>query len=147
MQREPVTNHPLIFSLRERNPDHKRTGPLFMASNNSVYQDPFVSMCQKGKIEFILVKDIVFVKAESNYIRIHTLQGNCIMLAKTLKQVFSKLGYLGFVRVHQSYLVHPQHIQCYNKSDGTLLLHNRKEIPVSRSHRRFVSESLSAWAL
>ena len=147
MQREPVTNHPLIFSLRERNTAHNLKGPLFIGSNNSFFHAPLVSILHQGKIEFILVKDIVFVKAESNYIRIHTLQGNCIMLAKTLKQVFSKLGYLGFVRVHQSYLVHPQHIQCYNKSDGTLLLHNRKEIPVSRSHRRFVSESLSAWAL
>jgi two-component system LytT family response regulator len=147
MRSEPVTTHPLIFSLRERNPDHKQTAPLSIAPSTPIHKEPFVSICQKGKMEMILVKDIVFVKAESNYIRIYTQQGHCIMLAKTLKQVSIKLEHLGFVRVHQSFLVHPQQIQCYHIHDGILFLHNGKEIPVSRSYRKFVSETLSGWAL
>jgi len=147
MRNEPVTTHPLIFSLREPNPDHKRTTPLRISPSTPIYKEPFVSICQKGKIEMILVKDIVFVNAESNYIRIHTLQGHTIMLAKTLKQVSTKLETLGFVRVHQSYLVHPHQIQSYHIHDRILFLHTGNEIPVSRSHRRFVSETLSVWAL
>jgi len=146
MQREPIPNHPRIFSLRERHTDHKRTVPQSIATNNPVCQDPFVSMCQKGKIELILVKDIVFVKAESNYVRIHTQQDHSIMLAKTLKQVSTKLELLGFVRVHQSYLVHPHQIKCYHIRDGILFLHSGKEIPVSRSHRKFVAQTLAAWS-
>ena len=147
MYKELVPTHPLIFSLRDRNPDHKRTAPISIAPNNPIDHNLYVSICQNGKIEMILVKDIVFVKAESNYVRIYTLHGHNIMLAKTLKQVSTKLELLGFVRVHQSYLVHPQQIQSYQIRDGTLFLHSGKEIPVSRSHRKIVSETLSAWAL
>ena len=147
MHRGLVTTHPLIFSLRKRNPDSMRTAPLSIANKKQFDQDNFVSISQNGKIEMILVKDIAFVKAESNYVRIYTQQGHCIMLAKTLKQVSTKLELLGFVRVHQSYVVHPQQIKSYHIHDGILFLHSGEEIPVSRSHRKIVSETLSACAL
>lgn len=144
---ETVTKYPLIFSLRDRKPDQKVTVPLSITKANDVYQDQMISICQKGKIELISPKDVTYVKAESNYIRIFMVQGHNIMLAKTLKQVSVKLQQYGFVRVHKSYAVHPLQIHYYNISDGTLVLHSGKEIPVSRSHRKFVTEIYTAWAL
>jgi len=82
------------------------------------------------------------VKAESNYVRIFIKGQGPVMMAKTLKQVSASLIAYGFLRVHQSFLVHPSIIKSYHSKVGIIVLNSGDELPVSRPNRKVVSLQL-----
>ena len=95
-----------------------------------------------GRIDMIEVADILYVKAESNYVRIFLKNQGPVIMAKTLKQVSASLVAYGFLRVHQSFLVHPSIIKSYHSKVGTIVLNSGDELPVSRPNRKAVSLQL-----
>lgn len=92
-------------------------------------------------IEFLNKKDIVYIKAEGNYADIYTTAKLKSTATKTLKQLEALLGN-NFLRTHQSYIVNTQYIVKYNKSDSTLLLEQGIEIPISKSKKEEVLNTL-----
>lgn len=95
-----------------------------------------------GRIDMIDVADILYVKAESNYVRIFIKGQGPVMMAKTLKQVSASLIAYGFLRVHQSFLVHPSIIKSYHSKVSTIVLDSGDVLPVSRPNRKVVSLQL-----
>jgi two-component system LytT family response regulator len=83
-----------------------------------------------GRIDMIEMEDILYVKAESNYVRIFLKDQVPMVIAKTLKQVSASLSSFGFLRVHQSFLVHPSLIRTYHSNVGTVVLVNGEVLPV-----------------
>ena len=96
----------------------------------------------KGKIEMICFSEIIYVESESNYIRFHLVDKRMVFAAKTLKEVSNMLERAGFIRVHKSYMLHPERIKQYDISNNLLQLRSGEKIPVSRSKRKMVSEKL-----
>lgn len=92
-----------------------------------------------GRIDMIEMAHILYVKAESNYVRIFIKNQGPIIMAKTLKQVNAALTASGFLRVHQSFLVHPSMIKSYHSKESTVILVSGDVLPVSRSNRKLVS--------
>ncbi|HSF88493.1 MAG TPA: LytTR family DNA-binding domain-containing protein [Saprospiraceae bacterium] len=95
-----------------------------------------------GRIDMIELADILYVKAESNYVRIFLKDQGPVVMAKTLKQVSASLIAYGFLRVHQSFLVHPSIIKSYISKVGTIVLDSGDVLPVSRPNRKVVSLQL-----
>lgn len=95
-----------------------------------------------GRIDMIEMADILYVKAESNYVRIFLKDQGPVLMAKTLKQVSASLLAYGFLRVHQSFLVHPSIIKSYHSKVGTIILDSGDVLPVSRPNRKVVSLQL-----
>lgn len=87
-------------------------------------------------IEFISYNDIIHLEAEGNYVKIHTTTSKPVIIAKTLKELESKLSSLIFIRCHRSYIVNLSKIKKYNKTDGgSLTLANGAQIPLSPNKR------------
>ena len=68
--------------------------------------------------QFLEIQEIVRCAADSNYTYFHLLNGNKILVSKTLKHVESLLGDRGFFRIHQSSLINLQHLRKYLRGRG-----------------------------
>lgn len=94
-------------------------------------------------IEFLVFSDILYVKAESNYSRFVMKDGREFLSCKTLGHYETALCRGGFIRPHQSYLVNRDGISRVRKApEYTICMGNAIEIPVSRSRKKSVLESL-----
>jgi two-component system LytT family response regulator len=94
---------------------------------------------------FVNIDDIVYCKSEGNYTTVYLKNNEEYLLAKLLKDVEKLINSKHFVRTHQSYLVNINFIKEYIKRDGYyLLLENKVSIPVSKSNRNFLLQSLES---
>lgn len=105
-----------------------------------------IAITNKGCIHIVDLKDILYVEADSNYTRFYTQGVRCFMMAKTLKQVSQKLIMSGFLRIHQSFLVHPSMIRQYIANPGEIVLKNGCCIPVSRANRKWLADQLMCFS-
>lgn len=86
--------------------------------------------------EFIEVNNIMYCKSESNYTTLHLEEDRRLMISKTLKEVERSLSPFAFIRVHQSYLINPNFLKTFSRSDGGyLVMQDKAIIPVSHSRR------------
>lgn len=89
-----------------------------------------------GKMVRLYLDEIRYVEADRNYCRIIT-DKSTYLLVTTLKALSEQLPKEKFVRVHRSYVVNLDKLDCISEHHLEIA---RKVIPVSRSHR----ESLMA---
>src|SRR5690606_7496656 len=89
--------------------------------------------------EFINASDVIYCNSQSNYTTLFLLSGETMVIAKTLKEVEKSFEKFSFLRVHQSYLINPNHIKKYSRNDGGfLIMSNDQRIPISQSKRSTV---------
>jgi len=110
------------------------------------YAEGRIALTTTGKIEMIEMADILYIKAESNYVRLFVKGLAPYLMAKTLKKLSPVLLQAGFVRVHQSYMVHPSLIKTYFSKESYLILMNGDQLPVSRANRKTVMDHLLKWS-
>jgi|SRR5699024_3859948 len=97
-------------------------------------------------VEFIRVKEILYCQSQSNYTMVLLQSGKKLIFSKTLKDTESILNKYGFLRIHQSYLINPLHLIKYVKNDGGfVIMSNEKEIPISTSKRKSLTEYLESF--
>ncbi len=93
------------------------------------------------RIYLVNVKDIIRCEAENNYTKFYLVNGNKIMVSKTIKTYETLLAEHEFLRVHQSHLVNLNYIQHFDKPDGGMLvLSDNSTIPVSNQKRTLLLE-------
>ncbi|NNF36859.1 MAG: response regulator transcription factor [Saprospiraceae bacterium] len=86
-------------------------------------------------LDFILIDDILYCKADGNYTIIHTKDEKFI-ISKTLKMIEHLLENAPFFRTHQSYLVNVNHIRKYLRGvGGELILSDGSNIQVARARK------------
>jgi len=101
------------------------------------------------KVKFV-VKDILYLKADGNYIIVYYLTGGKAQKKEgircSLKQADMLLSiYSGFIRVHKSYLVNLNQVKSFtsvNNSMDLIIDGINEEIPVRRSLQRTVKYRL-----
>ena len=90
----------------------------------------------KEGIDFILIQNILYCEANSNYTFIHLVDGSRKLTAKTLKEYDALLSLAGFCRIHQSYLINLNHLTKYYRGDGGFVeMVNGVSLNVSRSKK------------
>jgi len=92
-------------------------------------------------IELVLIEDILFIKAESNYTAFFLKNGKQLVLSKPLKHFQEKMP-VSFLRIHQSYVVNINHIKKYLRKDGGNLQVGNHMLPISKSHKEEVKKVL-----
>jgi two-component system, LytTR family, response regulator len=88
-----------------------------------------------SKIKIIPVKDILYLEAADDYVKIHTTEGP-FLKNKTMAYFESLLDASSFVRSHRSYIINVQQvtrIEAYEKDNHVALLKSGASIPVSRN--------------
>lgn len=76
-------------------------------------------------------KNILFLKADSNYTHFHLVDNTKITVAKTLKYFTEILEGSHFFKVHKSYLVNLEQIKDYAKKTGVLTMTDETKIMVA----------------
>ncbi|WP_420600924.1 LytR/AlgR family response regulator transcription factor [Flagellimonas sp.] len=87
--------------------------------------------------ERVLLKEILFLEAESNYTTIHTQCGRFVY-SMVLKKIEGLLPSDFFLRVHRSFVVNMEAVTGF---EGNLLFVEQHKIPVSKSHHHSVFKS------
>ena len=93
--------------------------------------------------ELIHSNQILYCKAESNYSCIKKIDGNKILVAKTLKYVEEILPPTFFKRIHKTYVINLNYVVRYNKANKEVELTNGERLPVSfRKEEEFINAIL-----
>ncbi|MEZ4891839.1 MAG: LytTR family DNA-binding domain-containing protein [Saprospiraceae bacterium] len=84
----------------------------------------------------ILIQDILYCEADSNYTYIHLKNGQKLLNARTLKEYDQMLSELDFCRIHQTYLINLNHLEKYFRGDGGYVkMTNGVSLNVSRAKK------------
>lgn len=97
--------------------------------------DHRIAISLHGEIAVIDIKDILYLKADSNYTHIYLVDGSSLLTSVTLKRFEEKLNPNQFVRTHSGFLVQNKMIKSYHHKLNKILLRNQTEIPVARSRK------------
>lgn len=90
-----------------------------------------------GGIDFIIVSEIVYCKASSNYTEFYLANSKKLKATKTLKWIEDLLSEHVFFRVHENCLINLSHIKKYFKGGegGYVLLTGDNEVSVARRRK------------
>ncbi len=105
--------------------------PISDVENQFLTKRETVFIKQKDSYIKLVIKDILFIEADKNYVRIQTEYTNFVIRI-TLKNIVNKLPDY-FVRIHRSFIVNINHInkiQMLNLKVGTFI------IPLSNAYRK-----------
>lgn len=106
-----------------------------------------LALHSRDKVDVVEITNIVRCESDDNYTRFFLENGKKILVSKTLKEYDNLLSDHGFLRIHQSHLINPQHIIEFVKTDGGhLLMKDGKEAPVSHRKREVVTKYLEKLA-
>lgn len=98
-----------------------------------ITNDFFFVKCN-GKIEKIVLADIIFIEAMSNYVMIHTRQKKFITWL-TFKGIVNQLPENLFLRIHKSYLVS---LSAILTIDGDEIITSESRLPLSKTYKEKV---------
>ncbi len=86
--------------------------------------------------ELVPIMDIMICESNSNYTDIQFLNGQHMIISRTLKQIEELLDIEPFFRPHHSFLVNLRYAIRYIKGDGGfLVMSNEFNVPVSRNKK------------
>jgi two-component system, LytTR family, response regulator len=94
-----------------------------------------ITIHKEGRVEVIDIRNLVWVEAADQYVRLHTTEGETLMRA-AMSKLEETLPPQRFVRVHRSAIVDMDRVVGLESSVGggaTLTLEGGQQAPVSRS--------------
>ncbi len=114
----------VVEQLRE-NKTCRNIAPVVEVMNDRIF------VRHNGKMEKLLLKDILYIEADRNYCTIKTTAAGHV-ISSTLKTMAEKLPASQFIRVHRSYIVNISKLDVV--TEGHLEI-GRKVIPLSETHK------------
>jgi two-component system LytT family response regulator len=95
-------------------------------------------------ISIVNIDEIIRCEADTNYTRIYLINGEAILVSKTLKEYEDMLTEYHFVRVHHHNLINLNHVQKYIKGEGGYaIMSDGSSVEVSRRKKTEFLEKLS----
>lgn len=107
---------------------------LHAKSKEVTITDDFFFIKCNGKIEKIVMPDIIYIEAMANYVILHTRQKKYITYL-TFSGIEAQLPSALFVRIHKSFLVAISAIQTI---DGDEVITNLMRLPISKNYHNEV---------
>lgn len=143
---KPLDSEAIIKAVQryEKNTSSKST--LELLRNNLKPQSvKKLAIHTVSSINFIVLDEIAFLKADGAYTQIVLNDGNKILSSKNMKYFEEVLqSNDNFIRCHKSYIVNIHSISSYIKTDGgSLMVNNVHEIGVSPSKIDQILEAVS----
>ena len=90
--------------------------------------------------------DILYIKADGNYLRLYQNSSNYHLLRKTMNQLITELNHSDFLRIHRSLLVNPyfiNHIHYLGNNEFEIHLSSNIRLKSSRSYKKDIDFYLS----
>lgn len=92
-----------------------------------------------GRIEKILLADIIYIEGMANYVTIHTSARKYVVYV-TIKVIEDKLGDKIFVRIHRSYIVA---VKAITTIDNDVIKAGAAELPISKFYRKHLLDIIN----
>lgn len=77
-----------------------------------------IAFKHKSQTQILLVKNIMLLEAEGNYINVFTADGNRVLIRKTLKNLERQLDPNIFIRIHRKYIINLQAVKSFESHDN-----------------------------
>lgn len=88
-------------------------------------------------LDYILIEDIMYCEADSNYSHIVRKKGKPLLMSRPLKELDLHLRPYQFIRIHHSYLINPNHMLRYVRGNaGYVVMADGKNLSVSRTKKQ-----------
>ena len=120
-------------------------GIVFFIFNARIYKNEVVKR-KKGKLSlkrnkktiFLSEQDILFLKADRNYVEVHMKDGKQWVEKQSLSNFSKKLDPSNFVQIHKSYWINKNHIVKISKEEVII---NEFQLPLGRKFKPFLQTS------
>lgn len=103
-----------------------------------------IAVSSLSGVVFINLDDILYIEASSNYSILVLLDGEKVIVSKTLKDVQEILENRNFFRIHRQYIINLNKVKFFNKNDCLLTLENNKQLQVARIQKDKLIEKFGA---
>jgi two-component system, LytTR family, response regulator len=148
----------LDYLLKPIDPDELKEVIAKIDKNKSVDQQSFellteqlnkqntskkIALPSANGIHIVLVDDIVYAQADSNYCTIVLKDKQQIIVSKPLKEYEELLADKGFLRIHQSYLINIQYVQFFDKLEYTVKLNTNEVVPVASRKKELLLQTIN----
>ncbi|WP_109098182.1 LytTR family DNA-binding domain-containing protein [Aquimarina sp. AU58] len=145
---KPIEKEELCIAIEKvlSNKQNKSLGAslrLLMEENfiNPTKHNSKINLPMDKKILLVNSEDILYCESEGSYTYVIMSSGKKHCISRNLKQFELQLPHNNFLRIHQSYVINLNAIKEYHRGDGgEVILHNGKNIPVSRSKKQNLLE-------
>ncbi len=95
------------------------------------------------KIHVIDVDDILRCESDNYYTYFYFINGDKLLISKTLKENEELLSHHSFIRPHKSHLINVKYIKSFIRQDGGyIIMTDGSKVPVSRRKREKILEIL-----
>jgi two-component system LytT family response regulator len=83
----------------------------------------------------VFVDDVILLKGEINYTILYLENEKQKVVAHPIKFFEPFLGTHGFLRVHRSFMINPNHVKEYHQNETFLLMTNGHKAEISRRRK------------
>lgn len=95
-----------------------------------------IALTSGDGLRFFKTEEILYCQAESNYTNVKLVNGESILVSKTLKDIDETLSGQDFFRVHNSYLININQIRKFVRGEGGyVVMNDDHQITIARSKR------------
>lgn len=100
-----------------------------------------ISIKSCGSVDIVDIKDVVFLKAEGDYVNIVTTRGK-FFKEQTMKYFTESLPKDSFIRIHRSYIINTQYLQSIEKYGdySAVLMTGGEKIRISASGYKILKD-------
>ncbi len=95
------------------------------------------------RIYSVDLDDIIRFESDGGYTKVYLTDGKRIMVSKTMKEFDDLLLDVGFLRVHHSHLINMNHLFCFEKTEGHVVMKDDSVVPVSNRKKDQLLELLN----
>jgi DNA-binding LytR/AlgR family response regulator len=103
-------------------------------------QDEYVYVKVDGEFQKILYKDILYVEAFADYVKIWTSPEKRVVTLQTMRNMENGLPTNKFIRVHRSYIISIDKIKSIQNS--SVIINGDVEIPIGKNYKDSISQLL-----
>jgi DNA-binding LytR/AlgR family response regulator len=88
----------------------------------------------------VFINDVILLKGDVNYTILYLENGKKKLVAHPIKFFESYLETRGFLRVHRSFMINPNHVKAYNQNDEFLMMTNGQKADISRRRKSILKQ-------
>jgi DNA-binding LytR/AlgR family response regulator len=88
----------------------------------------------------VLIENVVLLKGDINYTTIYLEYGSKKVVAHPIKFFEPYLETHGFLRVHRSFMINPDHVKEYNQNEEFLMMTNGQKADISRRKKSILKQ-------
>lgn len=105
-------------------------------------QKKYLTLSWGSDHRYLLLDEIAFLKADNNYCQVYLTEDRYLQAFSTLKSFQQKLPPT-FLKVHKSYLIHPQKINRINFANREVYFHGQPQAAHFSKHYRKAMEEIA----